>query len=912
VIKNSLCLASILAISSCVQVPDPVETSKNSKLSANDDRFSVATYAKNQQGKELNIFANDEFTSADAFTWSIIIEPSLGKLTVNNQNTDDVSDDTLQYIPDQGMQGIDTFTYKVIDSNSDTESEATVSISIYKINEAELSFTDDSNIHIDWKLNLTSEGPYLALQLNADGESDYIDVEDAEHLDISQNTFEISAKINDLNLIDGLYKLVLRDSDGIELDSITFPLSTLDADGDGVANQEDDLPLNKGETQDTDKDQIGNNEDSDDDNDGYQDADEIAAGSDPLDKTSKPADNDNDGISDVTDPDDDNDGVSDSEDKFPFDTTESFDNDEPTAANDLYTLSRNGSQELDVLDNDRFGSDGARSISIVSMPAKGTVSIDTHGTADVTDDTFQYTPSSNAAGNDSFTYQIVDNGGGNASSATVSLTFGQLTNVALEAGAIPGQVEISWSATGGADAYLSLLVNADGQSGYSPVNGTENIAVTKKSITLKAELLLYDWVNGSYLLELRDSQDNVIDSKTILLSTLDPETLVTVLYASHPNREDEFGNSISLSADGNTLAIGTPESRQVDNSLSQSGAVYIFTRNENTIWEQQAFLKVSNPNKILHFGHSLSLSSDGNTLAVGGFIFIRDSNNTWFEQAIVLPDAITSPVSLNASGDTVAIAKSETVTVFSRSSQNAWVKQGELKAKVADKGDKFGSSIQLNAAGDKIIIGAYGEDGDGYYGPDNNSTEDSGAAYIFSRNNSGSWNQDAYIKTDRTIKGSRFGSSVSINSVGDVIAVGAPKENNIGAAYVFSSDASGSWHQQTHIIPTHVNGQKLSTIYSFGDAISLSGDGKALAISDEGDGCLGNGMNACDKYSNEGSFVLYVYKGDVWQEQAYFKPSELKPHAFFGTSIDLSSDGSVLAVSASYGGTKLEGSVYLY
>ncbi len=62
---------------------------------------------------------------------------------------------------------------------------------------------------------------------------------------------------------------------------------------------------------DNDLDGIGNLSDSDDDNDGYSDAIEIAEATDPLDASSKPADNDGDYIPDSMDPDDDNDGYSD-------------------------------------------------------------------------------------------------------------------------------------------------------------------------------------------------------------------------------------------------------------------------------------------------------------------------------------------------------------------------------------------------------------------------------------------------------------------------------------------------------------------------------------------------------------------------------------------------------------------------
>lgn len=62
-----------------------------------------------------------------------------------------------------------------------------------------------------------------------------------------------------------------------------------DVDNDGVIDIYDDLPFDTTETLDTDKDGIGNNADVDDDGDGFSDAEEIAAGTDPLDENSYPA-----------------------------------------------------------------------------------------------------------------------------------------------------------------------------------------------------------------------------------------------------------------------------------------------------------------------------------------------------------------------------------------------------------------------------------------------------------------------------------------------------------------------------------------------------------------------------------------------------------------------------------------------
>ena len=82
-----------------------------------------------------------------------------------------------------------------------------------------------------------------------------------------------------------------------------------DSDGDGAADLEDDVPLDAGETVDSDDDGQGNNADTDDDNDGVDDVDDAF----PLDPD-EDTDSDGDGIGDNADPDDDNDGIPDEDD----------------------------------------------------------------------------------------------------------------------------------------------------------------------------------------------------------------------------------------------------------------------------------------------------------------------------------------------------------------------------------------------------------------------------------------------------------------------------------------------------------------------------------------------------------------------------------------------------------------------
>ena len=103
-------------------------------------------------------------------------------------------------------------------------------------------------------------------------------------------------------------------------------------------------------------------------------------------------------------------------------------------------------------------------------------------------------------------------------------------------------------------------------------------------------------------------------------------TLRQVAYvkASNPGEEDHFGHAIALSGDGNTMAVGAPMESSAATGVNgkgendpgdSSGAVYVYSRS-GTRWAQQAYIKASNAGTDDQFGFAVTLSGDGNTLAV--------------------------------------------------------------------------------------------------------------------------------------------------------------------------------------------------------------------------------------------------------------------------------------------------------
>jgi hypothetical protein len=121
----------------------------------------------------------------------------------------------------------------------------------------------------------------------------------------------------------------------------------------------------------------------DEDGDGYDNADEIDAGTDPCSAASTPADFDDDGTSNLNDPDDDDDGIDDTEDLFAVDaddgTTTSLPIDMQFTETDLFGengqgwtgLMMNGSDYQDLYDSGQMTVGGAAQVLTVEDVPQG-------------------------------------------------------------------------------------------------------------------------------------------------------------------------------------------------------------------------------------------------------------------------------------------------------------------------------------------------------------------------------------------------------------------------------------------------------------------------------------------------------------------------------------------------------------
>lgn len=364
------------------------------------------------------------------------------------------------------------------------------------------------------------------------------------------------------------------------------------------------------------------------------------------------------------------------------------------------------------------------------------------------------------------------------------------------------------------------------------------------------------------------------------------------LKADNTDAGDQFGGAVAIS--GNTIVVSAPDedSNQTtvgnndfvlsphmpssDNSDSDSGAAYVFVRDHNGLWRQQAYLKAPDTLKL----GSEAVAIDGDRIAISAV-------------------------------DKVLIFKRTYHTILSTPiSYYAWAHEQTLST--GDSNDRFGAALAID--GNTLVVGAKHESSDGS-SPADNSLSHSGAAYVYFYNGS-SWALQQYVKAPNLDEEDEFGTSVALS--GDHLAIGAPKEDSIGinaqnnsmrdagAVYLFSRVGSGSsatWVANAD--SPYVKAPNPYVSNYFGGSVALDGRSLVVGAPDE----QGEGGSAHDNYgvyneANSGAVYTFSqrYNGITgqfegeWVNMAYLKSPQVDADDTFGNAVDVSADRIAIGV----------------
>lgn len=377
--------------------------------------------------------------------------------------------------------------------------------------------------------------------------------------------------------------------------------------------------------------------------------------------------------------------------------------------------------------------------------------------------------------------------------------------------------------SGGCGAIITLTGTNLSSPTSVKVNGTTGIVLSSTSTSIQVLVMpgsttgVIAVTNGS---GTGNSATNfTVNATAYPISQVGSKFIGTGYTGSTPN----FGRSIAISYDGYTAVVGG----HIDNS--QAGAVWIYTRSGNTWTQQGNKLTPSDATGTTsRFGNSVGISADGNTIIVGAnqdnsnigaaWIFTR-SGSTWSQQGNKLVGTSNSgtsyqgtTVGISADGNTAFSAGSGdnsfagAVWFFVRSG-STWSQQGNKFS--GGSSSSMGNSGAISADGNTVVIGAYTGSGN------------DGRAYAFVRSGT-TWSQQAVFGG-----GGFFGTSMALSADGNTAAFGGPDVNNYnGYTWVWKRTGT-SWSQQAQLAPSasSINGSA-----NTGRAMALGADGNTLIV----------------------------------------------------------------------------------
>jgi hypothetical protein len=286
---------------------------------------------------------------------------------------------------------------------------------------------------------------------------------------------------------------------------------------------------------------------------------------------------------------------------------------------------------------------------------------------------------------------------------------------------------------------------------------------------------------------------------------------------------ERFGCSVSLSSDGTTVAIGAY------GFSSGKGITRIYKWN-GIEWNLQGS-GIEGITAEEYSGYSVSLSSDGTTVAIGAYGFSINKGIT-------------------------RIYKWNGLTTWNQLSPG-------IEGITAS--ERFGCSVSLSSDGTTVAIGAFV------------FSSNKGITRIYK------WNGITWNLQGSSIEGitgsERFGASVSLSSDGTTVAIGATGfSSNKGITRIYKWDGT-TWNLQGSGI------EGITASEQSGYSVSLSSDGTTVAI------------GATGFSSGKGITRIYKWNGTTWNLQGS-SIEGITASEQSGTSVSLSSDGTTVAIGA--------------
>ena len=359
---------------------------------------------------------------------------------------------------------------------------------------------------------------------------------------------------------------------------------------------------------------------------------------------------------------------------------------------------------------------------------------------------------------------------------------------------------------------------------------------------------------------------------------------------------DRFGYSVAINSTGDTIVVGAYSAN------SGTGYVKVY-KNISGTWTPQG-AKITGDAIYDSFGYSVAIDSTGDTIVVGaigansatGYAKVyKNISGTWTQQGakltgVAIGEYFGRSVAIDSTGDTIVVAApyANNYTGYVKVYKNisdTWVLQGAKITGEASR-DNFGWSVAINNTGDTIVLGAYNAAVGG--------NSDTGYVKVY-KNISDTWVQEGVKLTGKASR-DNFGYSVSINSTGDTIVVGAyyavvGSNNNRGYVKVYKN-ISGTWTPQG----AKITGETTSQLFGYSVAINSTGDTIVVG--------------APNANSQTGYVKVYKNISGAWTLQGTKLTGEATNN-YFGHSVSISASGDAVVVGT-FCNNRVTGAAYIF
>ena len=319
----------------------------------------------------------------------------------------------------------------------------------------------------------------------------------------------------------------------------------------------------------------------------------------------------------------------------------------------------------------------------------------------------------------------------------------------------------------------------------------------------------------------------------------------------------EFGVVIGITGKGDRILVGAPGAQK--GSDAGVGCVYVFERNSDGEYVIVDGIYSPVTSVSGNFGSSLSLTRDGNILAVGA---ATESVNTTNAGAVYIFEYI----------------------------DGSYIFKQQLKASNEEEEGQFGSSVAIASDSLDIVVGA-----------PTVGVNNSGAVYYFQQNGLGAWVEEQLILcTNSTLNNvEQCASSVAISADGNTIVAGAPLSEPFGtidAGLVGVLQKSGGATFSSPFV--QLISPNPSNLGRYGSSVALDNSGKVLLVGAPGETPDGK------RPFRTGAVYVYAFLDGTWTlSEEIYSP---KPVAYvsFGTSISLDFSGAQAIITSILTATK--------